>query len=411
MQHHTNDDTTSERVSPERDAAGVPSPSRRAFLATGSAVGVASLVGCLGSGGSGSGSSEGPEPPWTTEGLAGQLSGDETITISAGTGDSQQWQDLVAVINDEFDTDLEANVFASDGSSVSQRFLQERRAGEDKADIVSTVSNLNDEITTKGQEDGLEQALEWFESDIDQNFWFADVLPEERVMSFQVSSYNGGAGICMPVSEQVFEEQGLDYPTTYNDLFDDQYEGLDIAFSGYVSPEQVGWITKFHSEETDMDHVEWGKSLMERFNVVGVDSHSAGTREVGKGNVAMMLYNWPWSAAPFVEDESLAVRGIFTDPVKANAMEGPLMINKNAPNPWVARFFVSAMLEKPVQRRMLTEVTDQVPVRTDLDLEDVDVPEFTKQRLNAELTRVGYWENSTYAKAGQEVVDTDIFSP
>ena len=411
MQHHTNDDTTSERVSPERDAAGVPSPSRRAFLATGSAVGVASLVGCLGSGGSGSGSSEGPEPPWTTEGLAGQLSGDETITIYAGTGDSQQWQDLVAVINDEFDTDLEANVFASDGSSVSQRFLQERRAGEDKADIVSTVSNLNDEITTKGQEDGLEQALEWFESDIDQNFWFADVLPEERVMSFQVSSYNGGAGICMPVSEQVFEEQGLDYPTTYNDLFDDQYEGLDIAFSGYVSPEQVGWITKFHSEETDMDHVEWGKSLMERFNVVGVDSHSAGTREVGKGNVAMMLYNWPWSAAPFVNDDNLAVRGVFTDPVKANGMEGPMLINKNAPNPWVARFFLSAVLEKSVQRRMLTDVTDQVPVRTDIDISGLDVPDFTKERLNADLFRIGYWENSTYAEAGQEVVDTGIFSP
>lgn len=410
MQERTNDETSSERGATGSTASELASPSRRAFLATSGAVSAASLVGCLGSGGS-EDSSEEPETPWSTDALTGQISGDETITIYAGTGDAEQWYDLVDVINDEYDTDLEADVFASDGSSVSQRFLQERRAGEDKADVVSTASNLSDEISTMGQEEGLSQALEWFEGDLDENFWFTDVLPEERVMPFQVSSFNGGAGICMPVSEQVFEEQGLDYPETYNDLFDDQYEGLDIAFSGYVSPEQVGWIARYHAQETDMDHVEWARSLMDRFNVVGVDSHSAGTREVGKGNVAMMLYNWPWSAAPFVEDESLAVRGVFTDPVKANAMEGPLMINKNAPNKWVARFFVSAMLEKPVQRRILTDVTDQVPVRTDLDLEDVDVPEFTKQRLNADLVRIGYWENSTYAEAGQEIVDTDIFSP
>jgi len=410
MQEPTNDDASSERDATGSAASRISSPSRRAFLATGGAVSAASLVGCLGTGGS-SDSSEGPDAPWTTEALAEQISGDETITIYAGTGDSEQWYDLVDVINDEYDTDLQADVFASDGSAVSQRFLQERRAGEDKADVVSTVSNLTEEISTKGKEEGLSQALKWFEGDVDQNFWFTDELPEERVMPFQVSSYNGGAGICMPVSEQVFEEQGLDYPETYNDLFDDQYEGLDMAFSGYVSPEQVGWIARYHAQETDMDHVEWARSLMDRFNVVGVDSHSAGTREVGKGNVAMMLYNWPWSAAPFVEDESLAVNGVFTSPAKANAMEGALMINKNAPNSWVARFFVSAMLEKPVQRRMLTDVTDQVPVRTDLDLEGLDIPEFTKRRLNADLFRIGYWENSTYAEAGQEVVDTDIFKP
>jgi ABC-type glycerol-3-phosphate transport system substrate-binding protein len=385
--------------------------SRRAFLAAGSAVSIASLVGCLGGGSGGGGSSDGPEPPWTTEELAGQIDDGATVTIYAGTGDSQQWTDLVDVINDEFGTSLEADVFASDGSAVSQRFLQERRANEDKADVVSTVSNLTDEISSKGETEGTEQALEWFEGDLDQNFWFADVLPEKRVMSFQVSSYNGGAGICMPVSEEIFESQGLDYPTTYNDLFDDQYEGLDMAFSGYVSPEQVGWIARYHAEQRDMEPMEWAESLMDHFNVVGVDSHSAGTREVGRGNAALMLYNWPWSAAPFVQNDDLSVRGVLTDPVKANAMEGPMLINKQAPNPWAARFLISAMLEKPVQRRMLTDVTDQVPVRTDLDLSGLDIPEFTKERLNAELVRIGYWEGSTYASAGQEIVDTGMFSP
>jgi ABC-type glycerol-3-phosphate transport system substrate-binding protein len=382
---------------------------RRRFLAAGGAVSVASLVGCL----SGSGdttTTQGPQPPWTTEDLAGQIDGD-TVTIYAGTGDPQQWQDLTDVINDEFDTNIEADVFASDGESVSQRFLQERNANEDKADIVTTVSNLTDQISQAGPEEGVEKAHGWFDDGIDEDLSITDELPDKRVMSFQVSSYNGGAGICLPVSEDVFDSQGLDYPETYNDLFDDQYEGLDIAFSGYVSPEQVGWIAKYHAEQRDMDHVEWAQSLMDHFNVIGVDSHSAGTRAVGRGDAAMMLYNWPWVVAPFVNNSDLAVRGIFTDPVKANAMEGPMMINKNAPNSWAARFFVSAMLEKPVQKRMLTDVVDQVPVRTDLDLSGMDVPEFTKRRLNAELTRIGYWEGSEYSTAGQEVIDTDIFSP
>jgi ABC-type Fe3+ transport system substrate-binding protein len=389
-------------------SGGVPSPSRRAFLATGAAVSVASLVGC--SGGTTSGD-EGPEPPWTTEELTEQIDDEGTVTIYAGTGDSDQWYQLIDVINDEFGTNIKGDVVASDGASISQRFIQERTAGEDKADIISTASNLRNQIKKEGKENAEDKYAEWFETDMDQNFWFAEELPEDRVMSFQVSGFNGGAGLCMPVSEDIFEEQGLDYPQTYNDLFDEQYEGLDIAFSSYVSAGQVGWITRYHADQRDMEYMDWINSLMDQFNVVGVNSHSAGTREIGKGNVALMLYNWPWAAAPFVKDPELAVRGHFTDPVKSDAIEGPMTINKNAPNPWMARFFISAMLEKPVQRRMLTDVTDQVPVRTDLDLSGIEVDAFTKKRLNADFETIGFWEAAKYAETGQKAVDAGIFEP
>ncbi len=402
---------------------GIDSTSRRGFLATGVALSGAALAGCLGgeetesSGQSTTGGTAGttgsgePQTPWTTEALADHIDDGKTLTIYAGTGDSQQWYDLIEVVNDEFGTSIEGNVFASDGATVSQRFIQERRAGEDKADFITTASNLRDKIKTEGNDAGLELARDWFEWDLDQNFWFTDELPEKRVMSFQVSAFNGGAGICMPISEQVFEERGLDYPETYNDLFEDQYEGLDVAFSGYVSPEQVGWITRYHAAQTDMDPMEWITTLMDHLNVVGVDSHSAGTREVGKGNAAMMLYNWPWAAGPFVKDENLRVRGHFTSPVKADAMEGQVSLNKNAPNPWLARFFLSAMLEKSVQRRMLTDVTDQVPMRTDMDLSGVDIHPFTKKRLNAELFTIGFWEGAEFAETGQKAVDKGIFKP
>ncbi|WP_135364294.1 transporter [Halosimplex halophilum] len=409
------------------------SPSRRAFLATGAAVSAASLVGCLGSGSTatstpdaggeatsgGGGSTAGasataagePEPPWTTDQLADYVDDGAEVTIYAGTGDSQQWYDLVDVINDEFGTSVEATVFASDGAAVSQRLLQERQAGEDKADVISVASNLRDRIKQKGREEGTAYAKEWFEWGIDENFWFTDALPDKRVLPFLVSGFNGGAGVVLPVSTGTFDERGLDYPETYNDLFDDQYEGLEVAFSGYVSSGMIGWITRYHAAQTDMGEMEWIRSLMDRFEVVGVDSHSAGMREVGKGNAAMMLYNWPWAAAPFVRNEDLTVEGIFTDPAKRNATEGGLSINRNAPHPWVARYFVSAMLEKPVQRRILTDVTDQVPVRTDLDLSGIDVDPYTERRLNANLFPIGFWESAEYSTLGQKVVDTGMFEP
>jgi len=437
-QRSADSETESERRERGRRRAGLPS--RRAFLATGAAVSAASLVGCLGSdspatstpeaggqstsagdgtastgdgttaGGTASSAGE-PEAPWTTEQLADYVDDGAEVTIYAGTGDSQQWYDLIDVINDEFGTSIEATVFASDGAAVSQRLLQERQAGEDKADVISVASNLRDRIKQKGQEEGRAYAKEWFEWGIDENFWFADALPEKRVLPFLVSGFNGGAGIVLPVSTQIFEEQGLDYPETYNDLFDDQYEGLEVAFSGYVSSGMIGWITRYHAAQTDMDEMEWIRSLMDRFEVVGVNSHSAGMREVGKGNAAMMLYNWPWAAAPFVKNEDLAVDGIFTDPAKSNATEGGLSINREAPHPWVARYFVSAMLEKPVQRRILTDVTDQVPVRTDLDLSGIDIDPYTKRRLNANLFPIGFWESAEYSTLGQKAVDTGMFKP
>lgn len=389
----------------------ISTSSRRAFIAGGTAVTLASVGGCLSLGNTSGSDDGGPEPPWTTEELADHVDDEATVTIYAGTGSDQQWYDLIDVINDEFGTSIEGNVVASDSSTISQRFLSERQAGNDKADVVSTASNLLDKIKNLGKNEGLDRAEKWFESGIDENFWFKDVLPSDRLMSFQVAGFNGGASLCMPVSTDIFEEKGLDYPTTYNDLLDDQYEGLSVAFSNYVAPFQIGWITRYHAKKTDMSNMEWIKSLMSRFEVVGVKSHSAGTREVGKDNVAMMLYNWPESAAPFVKNPDLNVKGVFTDPVKADAIDGPTSINKEAPNPWVARYFVSALLEKPVQRRMFNDVTDMVPVRSDLDLSGMDLHPFTKERLSTNLEKVGFWEGGQYAEIGQKAVDTGIFKP
>ncbi|MFB6110247.1 MAG: transporter [Halodesulfurarchaeum sp.] len=388
---------------------------RRTFLATGAALSTATVAGCLGSGGSNKTTQkQAPEKPWTTQELAEYIDSDATITIYAGTGDAQQWHDLIEVINDEYGTNLTGNVFASNGSAVSQRFIQERQAGEDKVDVLSTISDLRDRIkkiaANKSKEKAIEYARQWFEWDIDQNFWFTEVLPDKLVMPFLVSSRNGGAGLVLPISDEVWEAKGLDVPTTYNDLFQDQYKGLTVGMPNYVSPGMTGWITRYHAKRTDMSNMEWIKKLMSRFELVGYGSYSSTMRDLGKGNIAMMLYNWPWAAAPFIKNEKLAASGVFTDPVKRNATEGALYINKKAPNPWLARFFLSASLELAVQRRMLTDVRDAVPVRIDdIDLSQFDLHPYTKRRFNANLFRIGFWESAAYNQVGQNAIDTGVF--
>lgn len=378
---------------------------RRQFLRGAGGAATLALAGCLGGGtGSTAGADTGPDPPWTTQDLVGHIDADAKLTIYAGTGDSEQWYDLIAVINDEFGVNLQANVFASDGGKVSQRFLQEHQSGNDKVDIMSVATDIRDQILLEGEE----VAREYYEWDIDRNFWFTDVLPDERVLPFLTAAFNGGAGSALPINVDLFEERGLDVPQSYNDLFEDQYAGLTTLLPGYIVAGSVGWIIRHHAAELDMSDLEWITALKEHLDFTGSSSHTAGAREVRDGTAPMMFYNFPWVIGPFVGEDS-PLEGIFVDGVKSDAIAGPVAINKRAPNPWVARFFVSALLEEPVQRRMIHEVTDQVPVRTDLDYAAQNPDPFTMKRLNADVTLVPFWESGTYSKVGQQAKDAGAF--
>jgi hypothetical protein len=413
----------------EQGAPGLETATRRAFVATGAAVSGVALGGCLGGdggngngngdnggngdGGNGNGGNGGatttgssePEPPWTTEQLRDHIDTGSTVTIYAGTGDAQQWIDLIEVINDEFDTNIEGDVFAGNGGEVSQRFVQEKQSNNDRADLISNASDIQDEIKINGEE----AAEPYFEWDMDRNFWFNDVLPDRQQLPFMTGTFNGGAGSCLPLNADIFEDRGLDIPESYNDLFEDQYEGLDTLIPGFVVPGEVGWIVDHHADETDMDNVEWITALRDHLNFVGAGSYTGATREVAQGNAPMMFFNWPWVVAPFAKDPEMSLRGQFPSPVKSEALAGPLSINTDAPRPWVARFFVSAMLEESVQRRMINEVTDQVPVRLDLDYSPQDPHPFTRRRLNTDLVEIDFFEGGEFAEVGQTLKDNGAF--
>lgn len=386
--------------------------SRRQLLAVGGSIGVGTVAGCL-EGTSGSASSDDePTPPWTTDELASYIDTNAEITIYASTGSDGQWYDLVEVINDEFGTDITANVFASNGAKVTQRFRQERQAGEDRVDLLSSPSGIDDKMRVLAAEEDKETALElgkeYFEWDLDQKFWFGDVLDDVQKYPFYVTGYNGGPGLVLPINEDIFEERGLDIPETYNDLLDSQYEGLDTLMAGYVAADMVGWIVRHHAAQTDMTEKEWANALRDNLNFVGTSSHTAGVREVRNGDAPMMLYNWTTVPAPFISAES-PLRGVFPEDVKAFINGSPLAINKEAPNPWVARFFLSALLEEPVQRRMIHDVANQIPCRFDIDYSTEEMDPYTEKRLTADFEPVGFWESFENARTGQRLKDTGVF--
>jgi len=377
--------------------------SRRGFLASGAAVSAAALVGCLGGSSGGTPTGEEPEKPWTTEDLAEFIDDDATLTIYAANGDRPTWNALVDVVNDEFGTSLGLEQYNAHAGAVSQRFMQEHQANSPKADVVTTAND----ITAQIRGDGMDVAERYYETGLDENFWFAEELDDAEVYSWMAHGLNGGAWSVMPISEDIFDERGLDYPETYNDLFDDQYEDLDVALPGYVVDNQVGWIMDFHAAETDMDSVEWMEALIDHLNFVGVESHSTGARSVAEGNTPMMFYNFPSTIQPLMGDSPL--RANFVDPVFGSAWKTELCINKNAPNPWVARYFVSAALEPAVQRRVATEVPQVAPGRMDLDYSSVEMSPYMEKRLDANAIEYSFEETTPYVETGQEAKDQGVF--
>jgi hypothetical protein len=382
------------------------------MLATAGMAATATLGGCLG-GGDGGGAENGPEPPWTTEGLAEQISDDATLTIYASTGSDQQWYDLVDVVNDEFGTSIEADVFASVGSEVTQRFVQERQANNDSVDILSSPSGIDDEMKLTAQEEdreaGRDVGRQYFEWDLDQKFWFNDVLQDVQQYPFYIAAYNGGPGLTMPINEDIFADRGLDVPETYNDLFDSQYEGLEILLSNrYIAPDMVGWIIRYHADQMDMDNLDWAYDLRDHLDFTGASSTTAAVRAVRDGNAPAMFYCWPTVLDPFMGDDT-ALGAVFPKNVKAFMNGSPIAINKEAPNPWVARFFLSAVLEEPVQRRMVNEVTNQIPCRFDLDYSPEDPDSYTQQRLTADFESVNFWDGWENSQVGQTALDDGVF--
>ena len=373
--------------------------SRRTMLATGATAASAALVGCLGGG---SGSQSGPEPPWTTDQLAETIDDGSTVTIYAANGDRPTWSSLVEVINDEFGTNITLEQYNANAGAVSQRFMQEQQANSTEADVITTAND----VTALIREDGQSVAEEYYETGLDENFWFADALGENNVYPWMVKALNGGAWSVIPISEDVFDEQGLDYPESYNDLFDDQYEGLEVALPGYIVDNQIGWIIDYHAAETDMDNMEWMETLVDHLNFVGVESHSTGARSVAEGNTPMMFYNFPSTIQPLMGEYPLHAN--FVDPVRGSTWKTELSIPANAPNPWVARFVVSATLEPAVQRRIVNEVPQVAPGRTDLDYAEQNPSDYMSERLNANTVDYTFEESSEFIEVGQQAKDEGV---
>ncbi|AUX08035.1 sugar ABC transporter substrate-binding protein [Halalkaliarchaeum desulfuricum] len=386
----------------ERSRDGVSmSRSRRAVVAGGGAAALTALAGCtglLGTADDGETEEENaPEPPWTTEELSEVVGDDPDFTIYAAAGTRDAWTQLVEVVNDEFGTSLDPDLYVSDGGDVAQRVIQERQADRDQADIISQGTALYDQIHEEDMEAG-----DYYELGIDENFWFSEALPDEMTEPWYVSALNGGPSTCMAINADIFEERGLDYPDTWNDLLDEQYEGLETCFPSYVVPSRIGWIVRHHAEQLGMDDEEWLHEMMDHLDFKGVESHTRGAREVGQGNIPFMFYNFPWTVRQVIDD--LPVEIHYPDDIQALMSSGHLAINSEAPNPWAARFLLSAAVEVPVQRRILEDVDLFAPSRLDVDYSDLDVDPYYEELLNADVSLVTFEDEGEFTAVGERVI-------
>lgn len=391
------DDGDTPRTEAVSDRAG---HSRRGVLAAvGGAVTLASLGGCFG--GSNSGGGDGPEPPWTTEELADHVDDGTTVTIYSASGDKPLYDKLIDIINEEFDAGLKLDLYNSHAGAVSQRVIQERQAGKDQADVISTANDISGMIRQRGRK----IAEKYYEMSIDEKFWFSDELPERNVYPWMVKTLNTGPKSVMPINEDVFEERGLDIPATYNDLFDEQYEGLRMALADYVVSHRAGYIIRTHADRTDMGRMEWMRALIDHLDFVGTDSHSTGAREVAQGNIPTMFYNGPNTLMPFMGDTGLYAN--FVENPKGSTWKNEMTINSEAPRPWAARLFVSAALEEPAQRRIVDEVPQAAPGRTDLDYTTSDP--YMKKLLTTEFNALTFEEGEKYIETGERAKEEGVF--
>ncbi|MEF8780910.1 MAG: transporter [Haloferacaceae archaeon] len=377
--------------------------SRRAVLAAGGTVATAGLAGCTdvpGTAGD-AGSTDGPEPPWTTEELAEAVGENADLTIYAAAGSRDAWNQLVDVVNDEFGTALDPDVYVSDGGDVAQRVIQERQADRDQADIISQGTALYDRIHEEDMEAG-----DYYELGIDEDYWFSEELPAEKTEPWYVSALNGGPSTCMAVNSDRFDELGLEYPGSWNDLLESPYEGLRTYLASYVVPNRIGWIVRHHAEKRGIEEREWMRQAMDNLEFVGIESHTRGAREVGQGNAPIMFYNFPWTVRQLTDE--LPVEVHYPDGVQALMSSGHLAINSEAPNPWAARFLLSATVEEPVQRRIIREVEQFGPGRLDVDYTDMDIDPYYEKLLTADVSRVTFDQEAQYTQTGEDVIENVI---
>jgi hypothetical protein len=124
-------------------------------MVAGGTAAITSLSGCsgiLGSNEPDGTTEEGPEPPLTPEELAAEVPDDATITIYTAPGSPGSWENLVSIVSDEFDVDLDSEVFVSDTGVISQRVIQERQADSDKVDVLRQADEINERFQSEGTE-------------------------------------------------------------------------------------------------------------------------------------------------------------------------------------------------------------------------------------------------------------------
>jgi len=364
---------------------------------------MAALSGCAGVFGSGSDDSEqGPEPPWTTEQLAEKARTDESgkVVVYAGTGSFKPWNQIGEVIAEEYQW-FEIDGVAGKGGQISQRILQEHQSGEPDVDVISQ----GDEIYS---DEDLRSRL--IKSAHDENYWFADDPDvSDYATPWFASALNGGPSVAIGINPVELDNRGLDVPNSWNDLFEDQYEGTSVIFPQSPNLKRFGWIVSYHAQQRGMEPAEWFQAQVDHLDLRIVSSHTPGARFLGQGTAPLMHHNYPWVLRRFVDDLNAQVH--FPDPVPMFLSSGIVSEYVDAPHPWTARFFISVLMEDWVQKRIAQDVGEFGPGRLDVDYSGLGLDSYTERTLDTSVSLIGFEEESEYKSLSENVYQEVLGQP
>lgn len=382
--------------------------SKRAVLQASGATIAGALAGCSGqdgqddtAGGGNDDDSDGddgfPDSPWTTEQLAekAQEESETNITLYNAINAEEPWVAIGEVIQEEYPW-FELDVFASTGEAVGQRVSQEMQTG----DLGGSVLNQGGPITKDK-----ELANRVLKSGHNERYAIMNEVDHDFRPIFDnllIAGINWGPSIAIGYNPEMLEELGLDLIQSYNDLFDDQYEGMSMLLPQGPNWTRLGWIATHHAEEMNMEPQEWVEALADHLNFEVAEGYTAAAKLLGSGEVApYVIQNYPWVVGRFADE--LPVDIYAPDENMKMVSSGMVAELAEAPNPWGARFLISVIQEPFVQKAMATNRVPQVtPGRPDIDYSDVDMSESTEELLDARPEIVPFSRNFELVDIGED---------
>lgn len=351
--------------------------------------------------------------PWTLEDLK-EKSKEEAEGGSVefnvySTTDVEKFQGIMDAIEEEHGSDwINYKGVAGNGNRLLTRYLEEARSDRgSKADMLQVRNIFAQESVDPSK---------WVEGGLNKDYAIAEELGEhaETIMGNRWFTFKeGGATVALMYNPEKVEEEGIDITPLEENGYaalheEDQYEGLTITQDFTPKERLMGWWSTKMGQKAGMEPIEYAKMMNDKFEWNWTDGHSASSRFVGAGGATFQLLTIPDHVVEF-QNAGLPVENIYPkNAPRFVPAGGSASIPKDAQAKWTARFVYAALLSPGVQRR-LPGLSDEPPIRPDIDYPDLD--DRLEKILKSPIEKVDQETKQEWIELSPKVMEEGFGSP